>query len=117
LGLLAWWKRERTWRQEHIAAFAQVGEVQPDGLTRFQQMCLDAISPYVPTDSFQRVHSKHVGTHLVAPIGSLGVKIFIYDTEAGLWGPKTDRPLEEWDYKLPHDLISALVSECATRAT
>ncbi|HWN06191.1 MAG TPA: hypothetical protein VNO53_03425 [Steroidobacteraceae bacterium] len=53
----------------------------------------------------------------MAPFGPRNVKIFIYPNEAGLWGPGTELPLEEWSYKLPSDLIESLVRECASRVT
>ncbi len=105
-----------TWRQEHISAFREVTHIQGDGLTRFQHQCMTAIAPYVPSASFRRVTCPD-GDYLVAPFGPKNVKVFIYPKEAGLWGPDTDLPLEEWSYKLPNELIASLVHECASRAT
>jgi hypothetical protein len=117
LRLLTWrFRKQSTWRQEHIAAFREVAHVQADGLTQFQHQCMTAIAPYVPPASFRRVTCPD-GDYLVAPFGPKNVKVFIYPNEAGLWGPGTDLSLEEWSYKLPKELIASLVHECASRAT
>jgi hypothetical protein len=109
-------QKGRAWRREHMAAFLEVSEVQADGLTRFQHQCLAAIAQYVPSTQFRRVTCAD-GDYLMAPFGPKNVKVFIYRNEAGLWGPGTELPLEEWSYRLPGDLIANLVSECASRAT
>jgi hypothetical protein len=116
MRLLAWFQRERTWRQQHVAAFREATEVQADGLTRFQHQCMSAIAHYVPPAQFRRVTCAD-GDYLLAPFGPKNVKVFIYPNEAGLWGPGTELPLEERNYKLPSDLIESLVRECASRAT
>jgi hypothetical protein len=109
-------RKQHNWRQEHIVAFREVTHIQADGLTRFQHQCMTAIAPYVPPASFRRVTCPD-GDYVVAPFGPKNVKVFIYPKEAGLWGPDTDLPLEEWSYKLPNELIASLVHECASRAT
>ena len=114
MRLLTWIQKQGAWRRQHVAAFREVTEVQADGLTRFQHQCMSAIAPYVPSAHFRRVTCE-VGDYLVAPFGPKNVKVFIYPNEAGLWGPGTELPLEEWSYKLPSDLIESLVRECASR--
>ena len=115
MRLLTWLQRQHGWRRQHVAAFREVSVVQADGLTLFQHQCMSAIAPYVPSAQFRRVTCAD-GDYLVAPFGPKNVKVFIYPREAGLWGPGTELPLEEWSYQLPSDLIESLVRECASRA-
>jgi len=39
-----------------------------------------------------------------APIGNIAANLFIYETEAGIFGPSQDKPFEQWDVLAPADL-------------
>jgi hypothetical protein len=117
MGVLQWFAKERRWRQDHIAAFAVVTVMQPDGLTLFQKRSLSAVAESVPLEAFRRVPmDSEPGVYLIAPLGTTGHELFIYPNEACIFGAKPHAWFEEWDYQTPEELISALAAECAARA-
>jgi len=117
MGVLQWFGKQRQWRQEHIAAFAAVAGMQSDGLTLFQHRSLVALSGIVAPESFRRVAmNSEPGVYLLAPIGTKGRELYIYPNEASIFGTKPHAWFEEWDYRTPEDLISALVAECTAGA-
>ena len=87
-----------------------MGEREGNGLTTFQNKCLNAVSTYLPASSFERVTCKDNTVHLKAPIGNIGAQLFIYETEAGMHGASQDRCFEEWDFRTPTDLIAAVTT-------
>lgn len=117
MGVLQGFGKQRQWRQEHIAAFAAVSSMQSDGLTIFQQRSLAALYGVVAPESFRRVAmDSEPGVYLQAPLGTKGHELYIYPNEASIFGAKPHAWFEEWDYRTPEDLISALVAECTARA-
>jgi hypothetical protein len=118
VGVLAWVRRQREWRRDHIAAFAAAINAQPDGLTAFQHNALASVARFVPPHEFKRVPTKSKEPdYLVAPFGSRGSELYIYANEAHIFGTKPHRWFEEWDFRTPEELLQALVEECETRAT
>jgi hypothetical protein len=116
LGLLRWIANQRRWRQEHVAAFEAVSQLRPDGLTAFQHQALDAVARFVSADTFKHVPmEQEPGVYLLAPLGASGFELYIYPNEASIFGRKPHAWLEEWDYKTPDELLTALADECARR--
>lgn len=116
MGIIQWFDRQRRWRQEHIAAFSAMAAIQPDGLTLFQQQAVAAVSAFVAPDGFRRVAMDlEPGVYLLAPLGKRGHELYIYPNEANIFGAKPHAWFEEWNYRTPDDLISALAAECAAR--
>ena len=105
-----WWRESRQWRHDHLSAFSTVGGIDGNGLTTFQNQCLNAVSIYLPASSFERITGKDNMVYLKAPIGNSGVQLFIYETEAGMHGPFLDRLFEEWDFRTPADLITEVTT-------
>ncbi len=117
MGLLAWLRRERQWRREHIAAFSAAGQRQVDGLTLFQHQAIFRVAPFTRADCFKRITmDDHSGVYLVASLGTRGAELYIYPNEAAIFGAKPHSWFEEWDYRTPADLLEALAKECASRA-
>jgi hypothetical protein len=117
LGVITWFKKQRQWRRDHVAAFSAAMQRQADGLTLFQCQAISALSRLVPAASFQRsVMSKGHGEYLLAPIGHSGAELYVYPNEAAILGAKPYAWFEEWDYRTPEDLLQALVEECIARA-
>ena len=115
--MFAWFRKEREWRRDHIAAFSFVTVKEADGLTRFQHQAIAAVAPFVSAEHFKRVSmDKGDGEYLVAPIGTNGSELYIYPNEASIFGAKPNAWFEEWDYRTPDQLLQALVQECAKRA-
>ena len=115
---MKWITKESRWRREHIAAFAEVSATQTDGLTLFQHRVLAEVAGMISRENFKVVAmNKEPGMYLLAPLGSKGAELFVYPNEAGIFGAKPYARYEDWDYRTPADLIGALVSECAIRAT
>ena len=117
MGVIAWFKKVRQWRRDHVAAFAAAVQREADGLTLFQVQVIAAVSRFVPAASFERsALNKEPGVFLSAPLGSAGSELFVYPNEAAILGAKPYAWFEEWDYRTPEDLLHALVEECAARA-
>jgi hypothetical protein len=117
VGVLAWFRREKQWRRDHIAAFSAVTQKQSDGLTAFQHQALAAVARSVAAEHFKRIAmSDGSGEYLVASLGSRGSDLYIYPNEAGIFGAKPHCWFEEWDYLTPKELLDALAKECASRA-
>lgn len=116
MGLLRWIGNQRRWRQEHVAAFEAVSQIQPDGLTTFQHLALEALAKFVSAGQFKRVPmEKEPGDYLLVPLGTSGFELYIYPNEASIFGRKPHAWFEEWDYKTPDELLAALVTECDRR--
>jgi len=105
-----WWRESRQWRHDHLSIFSTMGEIEGNGLTTFQNQCLNAVSTYLRASSFERITCKDNTVHLKAPIGNIGAQLFIYETEAGKHGPSQDRFFEQWDFRTPADLIVAVTT-------
>lgn len=117
MGLLAWIRRERRWRREHIDAFSSATLKNSDGLTLFQHQALTAVAQFVRSDAFKSVAmAEESGLCLIAPIGVSGAELYIYPNEAAIFGVKPHAWFEEWDYRTPTELLAALVKECESRA-
>lgn len=116
MGLIAWFRKQRQWHRDHVAAFSAVTQRQSDGLTVFQHQAVDALAQLVPAPLFKRIAmDKGGGEYLVAPIGSQGAELYIYPNEAAIFGAKPNAWFEEWGYPTPVELLQALVKECASR--
>ena len=87
-----------------------MGGIDGNGLTTFQNQCLNVVSIYLPASSFERITSKDNTVYLKAPIGNSGAQLFIYETEAGMHGPSLDRLFEQWDFRTPADLITEVTT-------
>ena len=117
MGVVAWFRRQRQWHRDHIAAFSAVTQRQSDGLTAFQHQALASVARSVTAEHFKRVTmDEHSGEYLVAALGNRGAKLYIYPNEAAIFGTKPHSWFEEWDYRTPADLVEALAKECASRA-
>ena len=117
MGLIAWFRTERQWRRDHVAAFSAVTQRQSDGLTLFQHQAMAALSRFVPSGNFTRkAMDTGEGECLLGPLGHHGAELYIYPNEAMIFGAKPHAWFEEWDYGTPEDLLKALVDECASRA-
>jgi hypothetical protein len=55
VNVLVWFRRERQWRRDHIAAFSAVAQEEGDGLTVFQHQALSAVAKFVGTEQFKRI--------------------------------------------------------------
>ena len=118
MGIRAWFERQRQWRREHIAAFAAVADKHDDGLTAFQHNAISALATLVEANSYlRRVMPDDLGECLIAPLGNNGAVLWIYVTDAGIFGVKPHSWFEEWDYRTPDDLLKALVAECVRRTS
>jgi hypothetical protein len=116
VGLLAWFRQQRQWHRDHVAAFSVVVQKQGDGLTLFQHQALEAVAQFVDRRLFKRfAMEKEKADYLMAPLGSHGAELYIYPNEATIFGAKPHAWFEEWDYPTPSDLIQALAKECASR--
>jgi hypothetical protein len=116
VGLIAWFRQQREWHRNHVAAFSLVSQKQADGLSLFQHHAIDAVSQFVRRESFKRIAAeKGSGYYVVAPMGR-GAELYIYPNEAGIFGVEPHARFEEWSYATPSDLLQALVKECASRA-
>ena len=116
LNPFAWFRSERQWHRDHVAAFAAATQEEPDGLTVFQHQALSAVAQFVPPERFKRIPmDTEKGEYLLAPLGSRGAGLYIYPNEAAIFGAKPYAWFEEWDYRTPGDLLEAVVRECASR--
>lgn len=117
MGLLAWIRRERQWRRDHVAAFMAATRKHADGLTVFQHEALSAVAQFVAPERFRRI-AMDKGNHeyLVAPLGTRGAELYIYPNDAAIFGAKPYAWFEEWDYRTPAELLQSLVKECSSRA-
>ena len=117
MGLIAWFRKERRWRRDHIAAFLAVSHKHSDGLTIFQHEAMSAVASFVPPENFKRLAMKDGSSeYLVAPLGAKGADLLIYENEAAIFGAKPYAWFEEWDYRTPAELLEELSKECAARA-
>jgi hypothetical protein len=107
-GVLNWWKKSSRQR-DHLNTFSGMDKRDESGLTTFQAQCLTAVAGHLPRASFERVINQDGTFCLVAPIDGVGTKLFIYEIEAGIYGPSHDWPFEELDFRTPRELITAVV--------
>ena len=75
-----------------------------NSFTTFQNPCLSTLCAYLPISSFKRITGKENTMYPKAPIGNIAANLFIYETEAGIFGPSQDKPFEQWDVLAPADL-------------
>jgi hypothetical protein len=115
-----WWRAERTWRREHIEAFAEATVCDTEGVTNFQRRLMASAESAVPAISFRREQSKEggVGLYFVADVPGTAMQLYVYPNEAGFGNaPKRGlfadgvRPYEEWSFRTPDELIQAIVDE------
>lgn len=118
MGLLAWFRRERQWRRDHVTSFSIAAATAADGFTLFQQRCLETLNACHPTPRFERVPAADgsQGYWLEAPFDDAGATLCIYQNEAGIFGGNTKVWFEEWDFRTPEDLIQSVVARWQSRA-
>jgi len=112
---IAWCRNASERRRKHKQAFDAVATIDANGQTIFQTRCIYAVSTHISPSTYKRVDHDAESFFLVAPVGSRGAEIWIYDVEAGIFGGGLDLRFEEWDFRTPDDLISAVknaVIEC-----
>lgn len=55
-----------------------MGEIEGNGLTTFQNQCLNDVSTYLPASSFERITCKDNTVHLKAPFREYrGITIYL----------------------------------------
>jgi hypothetical protein len=114
MGLIAWFKKQRNWRRDHVAAFSAATRKHADGLTLFQHDAMSALARFVAPDRFRRAAMKDEdGEYLLALVGTNGAEVYVYPNEAAI--SKPDIVFEEWAYRTPTELLQDLAKECASR--
>src|SRR5438552_633386 len=111
-----WWRESREWRRTHDQTFAEVAVADADGITAFQRRIMSAVEPTIRSDSFMRAVMSDGTPYLVANIPGTSSQLFVYPREAGISTKDACRgekwtPYEEWDFRTPDELISAVVSD------
>ena len=108
--IVSWWQQRGAWRREHVEAFARVSVADAEGITQFQRRVIEAVAFAIPSGSFElKVHADGTN-YLVAPLPKTSAQLFVYDTEAGIFGGGEEVHFEEWDYRTPEDLIGNVVA-------
>jgi hypothetical protein len=111
--LRSWFREQRTWHTEHEATWAPVKQVGSDRLTAFQRECKAALVEALPNLVFETNGEKEL--YLVAELPNRSAKVYVYEDGANIHEAGNDFIAEEWDYKTPHELITAIVAEAKER--
>ena len=111
-----WWNESRQWKQEHVATFAAACVRNSDGTTVLQRRLIASIAEVMPEVSFERELEADGVVRFAAQVPNTKFRLYVYPNEAGFMDTSkkrpvygTDwRPFEEWDFRTPDELISAV---------
>jgi hypothetical protein len=116
MGIISWFKNNRTPRRKHDAAWNPVEIFEEDGLTVFQKICneklIDAFSEFPEFKEFKQI-SAVCEKYIVGTLPNSKFKYWIYANCARVEGHATQ---EKYSYDTPELLITEFVRRAIDKA-
>jgi hypothetical protein len=106
--LQEWSRARREARQARASAWTEAERVGEDGLTNFERDVIAALTPL--TGQLTLTRAKEGLPLLSGPIPNSTMTLCLYADEAQVHGIEPPYRRESWDFDLPRDSISDLVS-------
>jgi hypothetical protein len=110
MGLIQWWKVSRRWRQDNTESWAGMDVPGEDGLTRFQKICLEALSSVTDT-SGRSIEGGETEKYISGSFRASRLRWYIYEDGAEISNGNTDMRFERWDFRTLDKLLGKFVQD------
>lgn len=106
-----WIRRQQEWSADHRTSWSGTGNAGPDGLSRFQQQCMDVISRVLSGRGMSLANERMEGEterFVVVEVPALGAVVWIYVDGVCATSPSGEMRIEEWDTRSPDEMCQRI---------